>query len=111
MVEGFTLEGPADVLLSDHNCNLSIQDTMYTSINHVYVPSRCLSVPSSRGVASLRAGLLDDIGKMASKLGASGGAGPTVPSLFGDSPDPSWSSLRGEAVATPTGAGIEENKR
>ncbi|CAN0217644.1 unnamed protein product [Ectocarpus sp. 12 AP-2014] len=68
-------------------------------------------VLKSRGVASLRAGLLDDIGKMASKLGASGGAGPTGPALFGNSLDPSWSSLRGEAIATPTGAGIEENKR
>lgn len=65
---------------------------------------------SSRGVASLRAGLLDDIGKMASQLGASG-SGSVGPALFGDSPEPSWSNLRSEAIATPTGLQLEENKR
>lgn len=47
---------------------------------------------------------------MASQLGASG-AGPIGPALFGDSPDPSWSNLRSEAIATPTGLKLEENKR
>ncbi|CAM9243938.1 unnamed protein product [Laminaria digitata] len=62
-----------------------------------------------RGVASLRAGLLDDIGKMASQMGA--GAGAVGRPLFGDSPDPSWPTLRSEAIATPTGESMEENKR
>ena len=63
-----------------------------------------------RGVASLRAGLFDDIGKMASQLGAGAGA-PIGRPLFGDFPDPSWPTLRSEAIATTTGESMEENKR
>lgn len=71
-------------------------------------PLKCSSRP---GVASLRAGLLDDIGKMASQLGASGPPGPIGPALFSDSDSgPSWLDLRSEALATPTGLKIEENK-
>lgn len=47
---------------------------------------------------------------MASKMGAGAGAAVGRP-LFGDSPDPSWPSLRSEVVATPTGERLEENKR
>eukprot|EP00904_Undaria_pinnatifida_P006533 jgi/Undpi1/3009/HiC_scaffold_14.g06386.m1 len=43
-------------------------------------------------------------------MGAGAGAAVGRP-LFGDSPDPSWPSLRSEVVATPTGERLEENKR
>ncbi|CAM9197623.1 unnamed protein product [Hapterophycus canaliculatus] len=50
---------------------------------------------------------------MASQMGANAGtsAGPIGSALFGDNPDPSWSYLRSEALATPTGANMELNKR
>nr|WEU39141.1 glutathione S-transferase [Saccharina japonica] len=47
---------------------------------------------------------------MASQIGAGAGA-PIGRPLFGDSPDPSWPTLRSEAIATPTGESMEENKR
>eukprot|EP00903_Cladosiphon_okamuranus_P019526 g17957.t1 len=87
--------------------------TLQTSVvlGFAFTPGVYRSYSSRQGVGSLRAGLLDDIGKMASQLGARGSGGPIGPALFSDSSDPSWSSLRTEAVATPTGVRIEENKR
>lgn len=65
---------------------------------------------SAQGVGPLHAGFLDGIRNMASQLGA--GARSTAGSpLFTDCPDPSWSTLRNEAIATPTGASIQENER
>lgn len=73
----------------------------------------CVTRRTRRGVASLRAGLLDEIGKMASQVGGKGGATARAlgPPLFDNAPDPSWPTLRSEAIATPTGALMEENKR
>lgn len=48
---------------------------------------------------------------MASQLGSSGSGGPIGPALFSDSPGPSWGTLRTDALDTPTGLRIEENKR
>ncbi|CAM9332650.1 unnamed protein product [Ascophyllum nodosum] len=76
------------------------------------------SIPRSaerkRGVASLRAGIIDDIGKMASQLRGDGEAQtgrPLFPGSSSGSSSLSWSDLRREAIVTPTGNAIEENKR
>lgn len=61
-------------------------------------------------MASLRAGILDNIGKMASQMRGSGGA-QTGGLLFTGASGPSWEVLHREAIATPTGIAIEENKR
>lgn len=47
---------------------------------------------------------------MASQIRGSGGA-ETGRLLFAGASGPSWEALRTEAIATPTGTAIEENKR
>ena len=72
------------------------------------------SAERKRGVASLRAGIIDDIGKMASQLRGDGEAQtgrPLFPGSSSGSSSLSWSDLRREAIVTPTGNAIEENKR
>lgn len=68
------------------------------------------STAGKRGVASLRAGIIDNIGKMASQMRGAGGA-QAGELLFTGASGPSWEVLHREAVATPTGTSIEENKR
>lgn len=69
-----------------------------------------LAQRSARAVGPLRAGFIDDIGKMASQLGAKGPA-KSSQSLFGGCPDPSWRDLCSAAIATTTGVSLGEKKR